>query len=768
MSMPILILFISLTLSFLPLSFSTPYIHSLNKGSSLSVEKPDQVLISPNGVFSAGFHSVGDNAYCFAIWFSEPLYDESHTIVWMANRDQPINGRLSKLSLLQNGNLILTDAANSTFGPPALSQSLQFDSLLVSSRSQTNYSSGFYNLFFDNDNVLRFLFAGPETSRVCIYWPDPWLNNWETLRSSYNDDRTAVLNSSGHFKSTDNFEFTAVDSGIGTQKRLTMDYDGNIRLYSLDKIGKIWSVSWQAIQKPCNIHGICGPNSLCTYVPLRNLEGDVIVYQGTRLKVIQTNLLDVNQNLVSLAAMVRLVSLNFLMLNFMAMILLSIVIIPSRCVRRNACSVVTVVGFNTDFTGAMVFTNYNCYTKSLLLNGYRSTGFPDPMYIKLPKVTLKSYTNHVQGFSSDCPRPVSLQLNRIYKKPQENETLQFLVWFASAIGGVEIICVCLVFCFLYRTRPDSVATTQSYLQIATGFRKFTYSELKQATHNFGEEIGRGGGGIVYKGVLSDHRVAAIKQLNDANQGEAEFLAEASTIGRVNHMNLIEVWGYCAEGKHRLLVYEYMEHGSLAENHATNTLDWVKRFDIAVGSAKGLSYLHEECLEWVLHCDVKPQNILLDSNYHPKVADFGLSKLLNRGGGHNSSFSKVRGTRGYMAPEWIFNHRITSKVDVYSYGVVVLEMVTGKSPLTNSPSSGNSGEMEQRHLVKWVREKMNETVAKESWLEEIIDPVMKGRYDASKMEILVGVALQCVEENKDARRTMSQVIERLVHHEPSDY
>ncbi|CAL5323702.1 unnamed protein product [Camellia sinensis] len=468
-------------------------------------------------------------------------------------------------------------------------------------------------------------------------------NNWETLRSSYNDDRTAVLNSSGHFKSTDNFEFTAVDSGIGTQKRLTMDYDGNIRLYSLDKIGKIWSVSWQAIQKPCIMF------------PLRNLEGDVIVYQGTRLKVIQTNLLGVNQNLVSLAAMVRLVSLNFVMLNFMAMILLSIVIIPSRCVRRNACSVVTVVGFNTDFTGAMVFTNYNCYTKSLLLNGYRSTGFPDPMYIKLPKVTLKSYTNHVQGFSSDCPRPVSLQRNRTYKKPQENETLQFLVWFASAIGGVEIICVCLVFCFLYRTRPDSVATTQSYLQIATGFRKFTYSELKQATHNFGEEIGRGGGGIVYKGVLSDHRVAAIKQLNDANQGEAEFLAEASTIGRVNHMNLIEVWGYCAEGKHQLLVYEYMEHGSLAENLATNTLDWVKRFDIAVGSAKGLAYLHEECLEWVLHCDVKPQNILLDSNYHPKVADFGLSKLLNRGGGHNSSFSKVRGTRGYMAPEWIFNH-----------------------------------------------------------------------------------------------------------------
>ncbi|KAL7254818.1 hypothetical protein ACSBR1_009044 [Camellia fascicularis] len=803
MSMPILILFISLTLSFLPLSFSTPYIHSLNKGSSLSVEKPDQVLISPNGVFSAGFHSVGDNVYCFAIWFSEPLYDGSHTIVWMANRDQPINGRLSKLSLLQNGNLILTDAGqlnvwatgtesissvqlllNDTgnlvllaseglilwrsFDSPTdtllPNQPLIKNKKLVSSRSQTNYSSGFYNLFFDNDNVLRLLFAGPETSS--IYWPDPWLNNWETLRSSYNDNRTAVLNSSGHFKSTDNFEFTAVDSGIGTQRRLTMDYDGNIRLYSLDKIGKIWSVSWQAIQKPCNIHGICGPNSLCTYVPLEKFGRRCYCIPGYKIKSHTDQSLGCEPEF-SLscsdgeAGFLELPHVEFYGYDITFYSNYTFKMCEEKCLQRCDC-----YGFQYRFHwGDGV---YNCYTKSLLLNGYRSTGFPDPMYIKLPKVTLKSYTNHVQGFSSDCSQSVSLQLNRIYKKPQENETLQFLVWFASAIGGVEIICVCLVFCFLYRTRPDSVATTQSYVQIATGFRKFTYSELKQATHNFGEEIGRGGGGIVYKGVLSDHRVAAIKQLNDANQGEAEFLAEVSTIGRVNHMNLIEVWGYCAEGKHRLLVYEYMEHRSLAENLATNTLDWVKRFDIAVGSAKGLAYLHEECLEWVLHCDVKPQNILLDSNYHPKVADFGLSKLLNRGGGHNSSFSKVRGTRGYMAPEWIFNHRITSKVDVYSYGVVVLEMVTGKSPLTNSPSSGNSGEMEQRHLVKWVREKMNDTVAKESWLEEIIDPVMKGRYDASKMEILVGVALQCVEENKDARPTMSQVIERLVHHEPSDY
>lgn len=164
-----------------------------------------------------------------------------------------------------------------------------------------------------------------------------------------------------------------------------------------------------------------------------------------------------------------------------------------------------------------------------------------------------------------------------------------------------------------------------------------------------------------------------------------------------------------------------------------------------------------------YTDIKPQNILLDSNYQPKVADFGLSKLLNRGGGgsssggNNSSFSKIRGTRGYMAPEWIFNLPITSKVDVYSYGVVMLEMVTGKSPTS-------AGEMEQRRLIKWVREKVSTGAAMESWIEEIVDPVISGKYDVPKMQILVAVALKCVEEDKDARPSMTQVLEMLQYHE----
>ncbi|KAF7141959.1 hypothetical protein RHSIM_Rhsim06G0055600 [Rhododendron simsii] len=793
------ILLISLFLSSLPLfSISSP--HTLLTSSSLSVS---DVLFSPNRVFSAGFHSVGINAYCFSIWFTQPTSDGNLTVVWTANRDKPVNGKRSELSLLKSGNLILTDAAQFTvwstntksisplqlqvlntgnlvlrnlsgsmnvwesFDSPTdtllPNQPMTRNSRLVSSRSHNNFSSGFYSLFFDDDNLLRLAFDGPEISSV--YWPAPWVISSDAGRRSYDSSRIAELNSSGYFRSSDDFEFQASDYGTGGWRRLKMDVDGNVRLYSLNEEKRIWSVSWQAMSEPCKIHGVCGRNAMCNYdFPGENAGRRCSCLPGYKAK----NLTDWSLgcepefNLSCNAAesnFIELPNVEFYGHDIKFYENYTYKQCEEVCLQSCICH-----GFNLKFYHRDGY--YNCYPKFRLLNGHRSPAFGSPMYIRLPKASLTSYANQKQEIGLHCPPSTqNLLLDRRYKIPKQNRTLQFLVWFASAFGGVEIICICFIWLLLYKTQQSSSENTQGYLQVASGFRKFTYDELKKATGTFREEIGRGGSGVVYKGVLSNHRVAAIKRLNETNHGEAEFLAEVSTIRRVNHMNLIELWGYCLEGNHRLLVYEYMERGSLAENLISGTLNWEKRFDIAVGSAKGLSYLHEECLEWVLHCDVKPQNILLDSNFQPKVADFGLSKLVNRGGGgKNSRFSRVRGTRGYMAPEWISNLSISSKVDVYSYGVVVIEMVTGKSPTTmGCQGSGNTGEMEQRGLVKWVREKMNGTRENELWLEEIIDPVMKGKCDLRKMEILVQVALECLEEDKDARPTMKQVIERLLPH-----
>ncbi|KAI7992292.1 putative receptor protein kinase ZmPK1 [Camellia lanceoleosa] len=215
--------------------------HSLSKSSSLYVEKPDHVLISPNGVFSAGFHPVGVNAYSFAIWFTKTTQNHT-TVIWMANRDQPVNGRLSKLSLLKDGNLILTDANNrSIFWA-------------------TNTASSSLSLQLQLQNSV---FDGPETSS--IYWHDPWLLSSEVNRSRYNDTSIAVFDSLGHCMSSDRFEFEGADFGRGPKRRLMLDFDGNLRLYSLEETSGNWVVSWQAMSKPCRIHGACGPNSIYNF-----------------------------------------------------------------------------------------------------------------------------------------------------------------------------------------------------------------------------------------------------------------------------------------------------------------------------------------------------------------------------------------------------------------------------------------------------------------------------------------------------------------------
>ncbi|KAL7245303.1 hypothetical protein ACSBR2_000594 [Camellia fascicularis] len=188
---------------------------------------------------------------------------------------------IGNLVLLTSESLILWQSFYSPTDILLPNQPLTRNTKLVSSRSQNNYSSGFYKLLFNNDNILRPVFDGPQVTS--IYWLDPWKNSWEALRSGFTNNRTATFNSSGHFKSNDDFQFRAVDFGTGIQRRLTEDHDGNIQVYSLEERSKTWTGSWQALLEPCRIHGICGPNSLCMF-PMRNLIGDALAYQGTRWK----------------------------------------------------------------------------------------------------------------------------------------------------------------------------------------------------------------------------------------------------------------------------------------------------------------------------------------------------------------------------------------------------------------------------------------------------------------------------------------------------
>ncbi|EXB89240.1 Putative receptor protein kinase ZmPK1 [Morus notabilis] len=702
----------------------------------------------------------------------------------MANRDQPVNGKGSKLTLREAGDLLLTDPGRTTvwtagtfslkpvqlhlndsgnavllavdgvvlwqsFDSPTdtilTNQPFTRNVKLVSSRSQSNFSSGFYKLFFDGYDVLRLIFESNALSS--LYWPPQWAMPWDVGRVAYNQSTFAWLDPSGYFDSSDNFNFTSEDYGSRLiQRRLKLDYDGNILLYSRKSLGDRWVVSWQTFHNPCKIHGICGTNSLCTYD--HNIGRKCSCLPGHKMK----NRGDWSYgcepdfNLScdkSESAFLKLSHSEFYGYDLLSSPNYTFKDCQNLCLKRCECK-----GFEYSFS---YDEGYYCYTKTLLANGYQVPSYSGDTYMRLPK-------NHQlsrEEFKLNCSDQV---VKHEEIKSHENQSVRFILWFAIGIGGLEILSILVVWCLLIRTQKDAVTDARSHILATTRFIRFSFAELKKATRGFAQEIGRGSEGIVYKGILSDSRVAAVKRLNKAScQGEAEFLAELSTIGRLNHMNLIEMWGYCAEGNHRLLVYEYLEYGSLKENLSRNVLDWKKRFEIAVGTAKGLAYLHEECLEWILHCDVKPQNILLTSNYQPKVADFGLSKLLKRGELNKPSFSRIRGTRGYMAPEWVTNQSITSKVDVYSYGVVLLEILTGKSPT----DSNSSEEKEHRGVVKWVKEMVidgsSETA---SWVEKIMDPSMEGDYDVEKMENLLRAALECVREDKDERPSMSQVVKAL--------
>ncbi|TQE08255.1 hypothetical protein C1H46_006222 [Malus baccata] len=256
---------------------------------------------------------------------------------------------------------------------------------------------------------------------------------------------------------------------------------------------------------------------------------------------------------------------------------------------------------------------------------------------------------------------------------------------------------------------------------------------------------------MYKGVLDDEKVVVVKRLNGVLQGDVEFWAEASVIRNINQRHLVKLWGFCADNQHKLLVYEYLENGSLDKILFLDAeLGLEQRYKIALGTANGLLYLHEEGLEWVLHCDIKPQNILLDDQLEPKVADFGMSKL----------FTDIYGIkdmqgRGYMALEWMMNLKIDAKVDVYNYGIVLLELLSRKSAsILISTLAKEYNECNQ--LVQYVTEKIQI-----EGLEEVINPRLLCEYEKKKLEGLMKVNLLCVQEDRNARPTMSKVVELLL-------
>nr|TKW24624.1 hypothetical protein SEVIR_3G061300v2 [Setaria viridis] len=287
-----------------------------------------------------------------------------------------------------------------------------------------------------------------------------------------------------------------------------------------------------------------------------------------------------------------------------------------------------------------------------------------------------------------------------------------------------------------------------------GITAFRYTDLGHATKHFSQRLGGGGFGSVFKGVLSDRTSIAVKRLDGARQGEKQFRAEVSSIGLIQHINLVKLIGFCCEGDKRLLVYEHMSNGSLNahlfQSNASTILSWSTRYQIAIGVARGLSYLHHSCRECIIHCDIKPENILLDASFLPKITDFGMAAIVGR------DFSRVlttfRGTAGYLAPEWLSGVAITPKVDVYSFGMVLLEIISGRR---NSSEAYTSNSYQAVYFPVQASSKLHE-----GDVQSLVDPQLRGDFDLAEAERVCKVACWCIQDNEVHRPTMVEVVRVL--------
>lgn len=287
---------------------------------------------------------------------------------------------------------------------------------------------------------------------------------------------------------------------------------------------------------------------------------------------------------------------------------------------------------------------------------------------------------------------------------------------------------------------------------------FTYAELETATHGFSKSnlLGEGGFGCVYKGILTNGQVVAVKQLKSgASQGEREFQAEVEIISRVHHRNLVSLVGFCIADSQRLLVYDFVPNNTL-EYHLHKrkggpVMDWATRMKVASGAARGLAYLHEDCHPRIIHRDIKSANILLDNNFEAQVSDFGLAKLTLDTNTHVTT--RVMGTFGYLAPEYASSGKLTEKSDVFSFGVVLLELLTGRKPVDILQRPG------EESLVEWARPHLAQVESEED-LEMLVDSSLDGAYDSKEAMRIAEAAAACVRHSSHRRPKMGQVVRAL--------
>ncbi|KAM1738277.1 hypothetical protein ACFX11_014117 [Malus domestica] len=688
---------------------------TISPGQSLS---GSQTITSPGGKFELGFFTPGNSQnYYIGIWYKNLA---NRTVVWVANRQQPVSEpKLSVLELVENGNLTLTSPSRVA---------------IWSTNSRSMASNSALAKLLDNGN---FVITDAFNSSVVIWQSFDYLTNtWlPGAELGYNNrtKRKQVLtpwrNSKNPALGPFSFELDeiplpySISSYPDTFTRGTIEINGQLKFYAWDQGFRGWTLLSVEPSDQCAVQGSCGAFSIC----YQQSSPRCGCLKGFEPKVRENwKLEDYSDGCVRKT--------------------------PFHCSPGESYSFLTLTDvekrYNKNFKENFYVSIDQCRLECLIncsCTGFIYNSFDSGrcyMWIgDLYDIVATSESHSI----SYPPFVTGLNI-RIVDSTSEMKRKTTWIVIGVIAGFFSILSAATVVVFFRRRwSAGAFVTTDDFLVL------YNHRDLRRATNNFSEKLGEGAFGSVFKGMLPNTTAIAVKELKSMNQGEKQFRAEVGTIGAIHHINLIRLRGFCTNASKRFLVYDYMPNGSLHSLLLGNNpivLDWKARYHIAVGIARGLAYLHEECRDCIIHCDVKPENILLDSEYSPKLADFGLAKLLGRH--HSRVLTTMRGTVGYLAPEWFSGEAITPKADVFSYGMVLIEVISGRRNMEGL----DNGVENFRPL--WLANAVN----KGEDLFAVLDCRLEGQADGDELSRVCKVACWCIQEDEKDRPTMRQVVQIL--------
>ncbi|KAM3193521.1 hypothetical protein ACQJBY_070262 [Aegilops geniculata] len=787
-----------ITATFMALALCFAPAPAVGAAAAVSVRRPlrgNDTLVSPQGKFELGLFSPAgsfDGRFYIGIWYKNI---PGQTIIWVGNRASPLSGLASAELWVSaaDGNLELVGPTSASASPVVVWSSNLSSSSPGSNNTAEIRDNG--NLVLvdggNSSNILWQSFDHPTDTQV----PDAWLGenkltgeyqaltSWRNAQDPAPGMFTDMVDPSGSSEffylwnrsrvywrtgvwigrvfarlpeAARNFLYNVTYVETPAYRRLTnvlydnatitrvvLEVTGQTNIYIWMPTSQSWQLLWTAPTLQCDVYALCGAFGVCdqkNQLSCRCSPGFAPVSKGEWMLndwsggCRRSSPLTCARNGSTTDGFFALPNVNLPDDSLAVGAAQSKVECESACLKNCSCQAYAF--------SAGECTVWHGELRNLQQLYVDADNLGSDMYLRLSERGLQD-------------------LRSVQKKKMGRKlwlVLSITMAGVAAVGAAFILAWRIV---LARRRLASM-TNENVSSLAV----YSNGDLRAATKNFSERLGGGSFGSVYRGVLKQHKgdrlthvQMAVKKLESlGRQGDKQFRMEVSTLGLIHHVNLVRLLGFCSSGDNKMLVYEYMPIGSLADLlfHDGACLSWRNRYCIMVGVARGLAYLHLGCRECIIHCDIKPENILLGEDMSPRIADFGMAKLVGRD--FSRALTTMRGTIGYLAPEWISGHPISAKADVYSFGMVLFELISGRrnsEGYSEVEAAGSGSSDSWTFFPVWAAGKIVE-----GKVGDVADPRLRGQVRPEELERACRVACWCIQDEEALRPTMAQVVQAL--------